>query len=177
MGNKALGTYNFKKITDLLKNIANKHKQINSYSLGDLKQLGYYTEERLKENNTTDNLAAHYPLMYVVPATATSDGRQTIYTFNILVMDILNVKNFDVETDIWSDTLDICKDIAAALKYNLEECYENWDVNFPVTFTPFSERFDDYLSGWNLEIKLVIPDALDLCDAPFNDFGPCIENK
>lgn len=177
MTNKALGTYNFKKITDLLKKLANKHRQINSYSIGDIKKLGYYTEERLKQDNTENNLASYYPLMYVIPNVVISDGRQSTYHFNILIMDILNVKNFDVETDIWSDTLDISKDIFAALKYSLNECYDNWDVQLPVSFTPFSEQYDEYVSGFNLDIKIIIPDAIDFCDAPFDDLGSCIENK
>jgi hypothetical protein len=172
-----VGTYNFKKITDLLKKLANKHRQINSYSIGDITQLGYYTEERLKENNTEDNLATHYPLMYVIPNPMTNDGRQSIYQFNILIMDILNTKNFDVETDIWSDTLDICKDIVSALKYTMEECYEDFDITMPVIYTPFSEKYDDYLSGWNIDIKIMIPDALNFCDAPFEDLGSCIDNN
>lgn len=173
----AVGYYNFKKVTDLLKEIGNKHKQINSYSMGDVKQLAKYTEERLKQDNTVNNLAAHYPLMYVMPNVATTDGRQTIYNFNILVMDILNVKNFDVETDIWSDTLDICKDIIAALRWNNIECYRNWDIQYPISFTPFSESFDDYVSGWNMDIRIVIPDAINFCDAPFDPFDNCIENN
>ena len=98
-----------------------------------------------------------------------------VYNFNILMMDILNVKNFENEMDVWSDTLDILKDVVAQLKYSLDQCYENWDLQFPVNFIPFSEQYDDYVSGWNCQVQLIIPDALDRCDAPYNNFNPCIE--
>jgi hypothetical protein len=171
----SVGYYNFKKITGLLQLLSNRHKQIQSYGIGDIKQLMYYVTERLKQDNTEQNLGAYYPLMYVIPQGAQTNGRQTVYTFNILMMDILNTKNFDNEIDVWSDTLDILKDVVSQLKYSLDECYTNWDLQYPIDFLPFSESYDDYVSGWNASIKLVIPDAIDRCDAPFEDFPPCLD--
>lgn len=177
MSNYPLGSYNFKKIITLLKKISEYHEQLQGFGVGDIQQLIYYTEERLKVDNTEQNHPPYYPLMYVVPELATTDGRQMIYTFNILVMDILNTKNFDVEVDIWSDTLDILKDIVAQLKYSIDECYCTWDIDYPLDFTPFSEKYDDYVSGWTARIRLKIPDALDRCIAPFADFPPCDNNS
>ena len=173
----AVGYYNFKKVVDLLKKLQTYHQQLQAFGIGDINQLIYYTEERLKIQNTEQNLAPYYPLMYVIPEVASTDGRQTIYTFNILVMDILNVKNFENEVDVWSDTLDILKDVVAQLKYSLDECYCSWDLEYPVDFTPFSESFDDYVSGWTARIRLRIPDAIDRCIAPYDTFPPCIDNN
>jgi hypothetical protein len=169
------GIYNYKKIADLLKNIGTYHEQIQSFGMGDMKQLMYYVTERLKQPNE-DSLGAYYPLMFVVPQTAKSDGRKMVYSFNILMMDILNVKNYENEIDVWSDTLDILKDVVAQLKYSFDSCYCQWDIDYPVNFTPFSEQYDDYVSGWNAQINLVIPDALDRCIAPFAEFPPCDPN-
>lgn len=177
MSQYPLGSYNFKKIATLLKQLSTYHEQIQGYGIGDINQLIYYTEERLKIDNTEQNLGSYYPLMFVIPELATTDGRQTIYTFNILVMDILNTKNFDIEVDVWSDTLDILKDVVAQLKYSLDSCYCTWDIDYPVDFTPFSEKYDDYVSGWTARIKLKIPDAIDRCIAPYADFPPCDNNS
>ena len=171
-----VGKYNFKKVTDLLKELSEYHEQLQAYGMGDINQLIYYTELRLKQDNTENNLAPYYPLMWVIPQGATTDGRQTVYDFDILIMDILNVKNFDNETDVWSDTLDILKDVIAQMRYSLDCCYTDWDVDYPVQMTPFSESFDDYVSGWTGRIKLRIPDALDRCDAPYATFPPCQQN-
>jgi hypothetical protein len=173
-----LGHYNFKKITDLLQTLANTHEQIQSYGIGDAKQLMYYITERLKVDNTEQNLAAYYPLMYVIPQGMTNDGRKSVYEFNVLVMDILNTKNFENEIDVWSDCLDIAKDVVAQLKYATgTPCYCNWDIEEATTFLPFSEQYDDYVSGWNASIKLTIPDALNLCIAPYSTFPPCDDNS
>lgn len=172
----AVGHYNFKKVADLLKEISIAHQQIQSYGIGDMKQLMYYITERLKEPNE-NNLGAYYPLMFVIPQPATSDGRQTKYGFNILMMDILNTKNYENEIDVWSDTLDILKDVVSQLNYSLDACYCNWVIEFPVQFTPFSEQYDDYVSGWNANITLTIPDALDRCIAPYDEFPNCYPNK
>lgn len=177
MSQYPLGSYNFKKITTLLRQLSTYHEQIQGYGIGDINQLIYYTEERLKIDNTEENLGSYYPLMFVIPELATTDGRQTVYTFNILVMDILNTKNFDIEVDVWSDTLDILKDVVAQLKYSLDECYCTWDLDYPVDFTPFSEKYDDYVSGWTARIKLKIPDAIDRCIAPYSTFPPCDNNS
>lgn len=177
MSQYPLGSYNFKKIITLLRQLQTYHEQLQSFGVGDINQLIYYTEERLKIDNTEQNLGAYYPLMYVIPQLATTDGRQTVYTFDILVMDILNTKNFENEIDVWSDTLDILKDVVAQLRYSLDECYCTWDIDYPVDFSPFSERFDDYVSGWTAKIKLKIPDAIDRCIAPYAEFPPCDNNS
>jgi hypothetical protein len=169
----ALGNYNFKKIIDLLKRIQTYHLQLQGFGVGDINQLIYLTEERLKEDNTEQNYSPYYPLMYVVPQGAKTDGRQTTYEFDILIMDILNTKNWQIETDVWSDTLDILKDIISQMRYSIDECYCNWDIDYPVQMTPFSESFDDYVSGWSGRISLRIPDAIDRCIAAFDEFPPC----
>jgi|694.fasta_scaffold35926_5 hypothetical protein len=177
MSQYPLGSYNFKKIITLLRQLQTYHEQLQGFGVGDINQLIYFTEERLKIDNEEQNLPTYYPLMFVIPQLATTDGRQTVYTFDILVMDILNTKNFDIEVDVWSDTLDILKDVVAQLKYSLDSCYCTWDINYPVDFTPFSEKFDDYVSGWTAKIKLVIPDAIDRCIAPYAEFPPCDNNS
>jgi hypothetical protein len=173
----AVGYYNFKKITDLLKNLAHYHMQIQGYGIGDINQLIYLTEERLKVENTEENYAPFYPLMYVIPQGAKTDGRQTTYDFDIMIMDIMNTKNWDNEVDAWSDTLDILKDVIAQMRYSLDSCYCSWDVDYPIQMTPFSESFDDYVTGWTGAISLRIPDAIDRCIAPYENFPPCDDNQ
>jgi hypothetical protein len=173
----AVGYYNFKKITDLLKTISEYHEQIQAYGIGDVQQLIYYCEQRLKQDNTEQNLAPYYPLMWVIPEAAQTDGREMVYSFNIMVMDILNTKNWENEIDVWSDTLDILKDIISQMKYSVDTCYCNWDLDYPIQMEPFSESFDDYVSGWSGKIRLRIPDAIDRCNAPFDNFPPCDNNE
>lgn len=174
----SVGYYNFRKITDLLKQLSTYHEQIQSYGIGDINQLIYLIEERLKIDNTEESLSPYYPLMWVIPQEMTTDGRESVYTFDILMMDILNTKNRDNEIDVWSDTLDILKDVVAQLKYATGmECYCNLDLDYPISMTPFSESFDDYVSGWTAKLRLRVPDAIDRCIAPYSTFPPCDNNS
>lgn len=168
----SVGYYNYKKIIDLLRDLQIYHEQLQSFGHGSIEQLIYLTENRLKEENT-DNLSPHYPSMWVVPEQAMSDGRQTTYTFSIIIMDIQNAKNWDNYLDTMSDTLDILKDVFAQLRYSLDNCYYNLDVELPVNMIPFQESFDDYVNGWTGSIKLMVPDAIDRCIAPYATFPPC----
>ena len=172
----AVGYFNFKKVVDLLRQLQTYHEQLQSFGIGDITQLNYDIEERLKVDNTEQNYAPYYPLMYVIPNVATTDGRETVYEFDILIMDIQNTKNFDNQVDAWSDTLDILKDVIAQLKYSLDACYCTWDLDYPISMTPFHEAFDDYVDGWTGKIRLRIPDAINRCDAPYADFPPCDNN-
>ena len=171
-----VGYYNFKKVVDLLKQLQTYHEQLQGFGIGDINQLIYDTEERLKIDNTEQNYAPYYPLMYVIPQNATTDGRETVYEFDILIMDIQNTKNFENQVDAWSDTLDILKDVIAQLKYSLDACYCTWDLDYPISMTPFHEAFDDYVDGWTGKIRLRIPDAINRCDAPYAEFPPCDNN-
>ena len=169
--------YNYKKIIDLLAQLAQYHMQIQSFGHGSVEQLIYHTEMRLKQENI-NNQAPYYPAMWVITDGATSDGRETVYDFNIMIMDIMNTKNFDNEIDTLSDCLDILKDVIAQLKYATGmECYCMLDLDYPIQMTPFEESFDDYVNGWSGKIRLRVPDAIDRCIAPYEEFPPCIDNS
>lgn len=173
----AVGYYNYKKIMDLLRTLADYHEQLQSFGYGDVEQLIYHTEMRLKQENT-GNQAPFYPAMWVITDQVKTDGRESTYDFNILIMDIQNVKNFDNQLDTFSDTLDILKDVIAQLKYATGmECYCQLDIDYPIVMTPFSEAYDDYVNGWSGKISLRVPDAINRCIAPYAEFPPCDNNE
>jgi hypothetical protein len=169
-------TYNYKRIIDLLREMQTYHEQLQSFGHGSIEQLIYLTEERLKQDNTEENFAPYYPSMWVVPQEVSKDTGATVYTFDILIMDIQNAKNWDNYLDTMSDTLDILKDIVAMLKYSSERCYCPFDVEVPVKMSPFQESFDDYVNGWTGSIRLIVPDPIDNCITPYATFPPCPEN-
>jgi len=172
-----VGYYNYRKIIDLLRQLGTYHEQIQSWGEGPIEQLIYNTEERLKDENYPRR-APYYPSMWVITDGATTDGRETVYDFNILIMDILNTKEFDNQIDASSDTLDILKDVIAQLKYATGmECYCNLDIDYPIQMTPFSEAYDDYLEGWAGKIRIRVPDAINRCIAPYAEFPPCDNNS
>jgi hypothetical protein len=165
---------NFKKIITDLKTLEKNHKMLNSFGIGDLKQLIYLTQQRDKVENTTD-AAPIYPLMYVIPLNVTQDENFTTYRFNVLIVDIMNASNYDIEVDLWSETLQIAQDILAQYKYSVNQQQGDYEASYylelPANITPFSEAYDDLLVGWNLELQLTIDMPLNRCIAPFNNFN------
>ena len=87
--------------------------------------------------------------------------------------DILN-KDYTNEIDVWSDTLQIAEDILAQFGYGVSESsgdyYDKYDIQVPTQMIPFSESFDDFVSGWNLQLNIVVDSPLDRCIAPYDDF-------
>ena len=165
---------NYKKIIDDFKKLAAQHKQINSFGTGDITQLIYLTQQKQGVDNTTEYSAPTYPLMYVLPQPVQRGEQQKTLTFNIVIADIMNAKNYDIETDLFSDTLQIAEDILAQYKYSVTAAqgdYEDiYDLQLPTTISPFSERYDDILVGWTITLTLVINDPLNRCIAPIKDF-------
>lgn len=164
----------FKNIIEDLKTLELKHKQLNSFGIGDIKQLIYLTQQRDKQNNTTAWKPPIYPLMYVIPQNVQQDDNFVTYRFNVLILDIMNANNYDIEVDLWSSTLQIAQDILAQFKYSVTiqqgDYEERYDLVLPTNITPFSESYDDILVGWNLELQLQVDMPLDRCIAPFEPF-------
>jgi len=164
---------NFQTITNDLSLLAKNHKQIHSYGIGDIKQLIYLTQQRDGEDNTEWE-APIYPLMYVIPTNVTQNEQYVQYQFNVLVCDVMNANNYDIEVDLWSDTLSIAQDILAQYKYSVYQSQGNYqqryDLTLPTTITPFSEFYDDILVGWTLSLEVLVDMPLNRCISPFNPF-------
>ena len=86
----------------------------------------------------------------------------------------MSATNYDIEVDLWSETLQIAEDILAQYKYSVNTSqgdYESrYDLSLPTAITPFSEKYDDILVGWNLELSVIVDQPLNRCLAPFNTF-------
>ncbi len=166
---------NYKNIIDDFEKLAVNHKQINSFSTGDITQLVSWTQKIDGKDNDT-NAAPIYPIMYVIPSDFTRGEQEIVYGFNIIIADIMDTKtSYDIQTDLWSDTLQMAEDILAQFKYsvtNKQGDYEaRYDIELPSTITPFNEAYDDNLVGMNLSISIVIDSPLNRCIAPFKDFN------
>jgi hypothetical protein len=167
--------YNFKNIVDDLEKLSVKHKMLNSFGVGDIRDLIFLTQNKEGEDNTEKNESPMYPLMYVIPQSTQRDEGVITYNFNVIVCDIDNTKNKNIVVDLWSDTLEICEDILAQFKYSVNEeqgnYYDKYDVIVPQNINPFSEQYSDLLVGWTLPLQVVVDKPLNRCIAPFNDFN------
>ena len=173
--------YNFKNIIDDIALLVEKHKQINSFGVGDIKDLIALTQQitdesyssKVSQDNTKNN-APLYPLLYVIPQPVSRDESLITYTFSVMVCDIDNVKNKNIQVDLLSDTLEMLEDVLAQFKYSVNESqgdyYNKYDVNVPAPITPFIENYEDKLIGWTVQLQVVVDKPLNRCIAPFNQF-------
>jgi hypothetical protein len=96
------------------------------------------------------------------------------YSFSVIVMDLMSTKDYNIENQLLSDTLQIIDDILAQFKYSVDPntgLYQNkYDVNIPLSFTPFTERFDDFLVGWTMDLSVIVDVPINRCIAPFDNF-------
>ena len=87
----------------------------------------------------------------------------------------MNTKNYDIQTDLYSDTLQMTEDILAQFKYAVTPStgdYEaKYDITLPATINPFSEAYDDLLVGWTINVNIVVDNPLNRCIAPYNPFN------
>jgi hypothetical protein len=161
---------NFKTIAVDFQTLANLHKQLNSFGLGDIDQLSYLTQQRLKEDNTTYN-SPYYPLLYIVPSKVENDLRYKTWEFNTTVSDIVE-DSLQNNEDTLSDTLQILNDVVSQFRLSVIERFgdyiEKYYVDDEVTYTPYMGEQDDQLNGWNGVLRIKTMTSLDRCAAAFN---------
>lgn len=164
---------NFKNIADDLQQLANLHKQINSYGLGDTDQLSYWTQIRDHQENTTFE-SPIFPLMYVIPSVVQNNLRYKRWEFNCVVMDIVD-RDLANQVDVLSDTLQIQQDISSQFRLSVLPTYGCYDAYYdlsptPINYTPFLEKYSDLCNGWNQLIQIETTTPLDRCAAAYNIF-------
>jgi hypothetical protein len=161
---------NFKTIAVDFQTLANLHKQLNSFGLGDIDQLSYWTQSRLKEENTTFN-SPYYPLLYIVPSKVEHNPQYKLWEFNTTVSDIVETTLQNNE-DTLSDTLQILNDVVSQFRLSVIERFgdyiDKYYVDDEVLYTPYMGEQDDNLNGWNGILKIKTMTSLDRCSAAFN---------
>jgi len=170
---------NFKTFHDDFRLLADHHKQLNSFGIGQFEQLSFWTESRLKEQNENYNSPV-FPLLYVVPSTATQEIEEngsswTEYTFNCIVMDILD-RDLKNQVDVLSDTNQILDDIISQFRLSVEQslgCFNSkYYLDDSVEMIPFMEQYTDMCAGWNGILKIKVMTPLDRCAAAFEPMIP-----
>ena len=164
-------TYN--NVINTLKNIGEQHHQISTVTTGDIFDID------LEKNQK-------YPLMHINPVNVTAGDSQLNYNFQIFVMDLVGEKedwtdaNFQSahqqsnSQEVLSETLQISVDIISMLRHSLHQSAQGVnDINEPIYFTegqptlePFTERFDNELTGFVFNITVFTINDFDTCNIP-----------
>jgi|TARA_Y100000361_G_scaffold57808_1_gene50547 hypothetical protein len=157
----------YKNTLDTITCLLEAHKQIQTTTTGDIFDVDI-------EKNTK------FPLAHVNIGNVDISMSQKTFNFQLFIMDIADEDN---ETFVLNEMLNIMSDIIALLKhgentflYNAQHGEEpRYFVDNDFTCEPFTERFDNTVSGWVCNIQVIIESVLDSCDIPIDDDSVCIK--
>lgn len=128
--------------------------QVNTTTVGDI------FEVDLKETT--------YPLLHVATENASYDTNTLTYTFQVIVMDLVS-KDESNEEYVLADTLQTIGDVISYLRNtedlltNLTDYRNNVRLQDNVTCEPFTERFDNEVTGWTASISIQVAFEASAC--------------
>ena len=159
-------TYN--NLIDKLISIGEKHEQISTVTTGDIFDIDL-------QKNTK------YALMHINPVNVVAGTYGLTYNFQIFVMDLVepgssnsSPRNYNSnEQQVYSTTLQICIDLISIFRNSKYQSENNDDINDPIYFTegdytlePFTERFDQSVSGFVFQIGILADNSFQTCNIP-----------
>jgi len=136
--------------TALLKSLSDAHEQLKTFGEGDVWEIGASTP-------------IQYPLMWVVPQPSNTAQKLLNMKFSLLFADIV-FHDKSNEQDVLSDTQQIALDILAQL--NAPEFADDFILDPIAQLTPFTEKFDDEVAGWKVDINIKVNYLADRCAVP-----------
>ena len=169
-------TYN--NVINTLKNIGSQHLQIETVTTGDIFDINLEKMEK-------------FALMHINPINVTTGDFGLTYNFQIFICDLVSEKenwteaniqsanNLSNEQEVLSETLQISVDIISMLRHSLHQSIKGVnDINKALYFTegqqtlePFTERFDNLLTGWVFSLAVVVANDFDACTIPTTPRG------
>jgi len=119
----------------------------------------------VNKDNGTNNIT--YPSMWVTPQPSSIERHFLKLNFMCLFYDLVN-QNEDNSIEVISDTLQMANDFIQYLRTTTNE--DNFDIDNEYTFqlTPFKDRFNDDVTGWQLDLQLNIINLNDSCNLPIS---------
>ena len=157
----AINNKTYNNLIMTLKELGDKHLQISTTTTGDIYDIDL--------ENTK------YPLLHINPVNVTTRRTELVYNFQVFVMDLVDDDNAN-EQDVYSDVLQTCIDIIAILSNSKWQSQLTLDLDAPVYFAegnftlePFTERFNNAVSGWVFQLPITVQNDFQSCDIPMAD--------
>ena len=158
----AINNKTYFNVIETLKNLGEEHQQISTTTTGDIFSIDL-------EKNTK------YPLMHINPVNVTTGRVGLTYNFQIFVMDLVDPGK-ENEQDVYNDVLQTCIDIISIFRNSKWQAQLALDIDAPVYFTegdytlePFTERFDQSVTGWVFQIGILVDNDFQTCNIPMTD--------
>ena len=160
-------TYN--NVLNTMKCLGEQHLEIQTVTTGDLMDIDL-------EKNTM------FPLYHIDITTVDISLQEKTFNCQIFVMDIV-AEDQSNEQEVLSDTLQITTDIIGILKHGeIMNVYEadhgqehRYYIEDDFTCEPFTERFDNAVSGWVVDIAVTVENELNTCDIPIDYSKQCVK--
>jgi hypothetical protein len=112
-----------------------------------------------------------YPLIHIVPNSATLEGNVVRYNISILAMDIVDITKDQEENKFDGNDNELY--VLNTQLQVLTRCYELllrgdlWTDKFQMdgnpTCEPFFDRFENKLAGWTMTMDVLIPNGMTIC--------------
>ena len=159
----------YSNVINTLKCLGEQHLEIKSTTTGDITDIDL-------EKNTL------FPLYHINPVSVDVSMSQKTFNFQLFVMDIVDADG-DAEQTVLSDTLQIITDIIAILKhgeilYGYDASHgeeERYFVDDDFSIEPFTERFDNSVTGWIVDVGIIVESELDSCTIPIDNTTICVK--
>jgi hypothetical protein len=147
----------FKAVVGQFEAICDEHKQLNSFTFGDIFEVDL--------SNEMDFAKAH-----LIEQPATINNRDFVFTFDLLVMDLVAADGSN-ETDVLNDTFLILADVYREFKTGIAKAgspmtSRDYVVSDSITCEPFTDRFENLLAGWKGTISITVPSHNNACNSP-----------
>ena len=159
----------YQNVIDLIVQLGNKHEQIATVTTGDIYDIDL-------EKNTK------YPLMHVSPVNVDANESSLTFNFQVFIMDLVSIKddwttstaeNKTNEKEVLSDCLSTSVDIIGMLRHSKFQSELLNDIDSPIYFSdtgqtldPFTERFDNDVTGWVFSIAVQAENDFQTCIIP-----------
>ena len=159
----------YQNVIDVIAELGDKHQQIATVTTGDIYEIDL-------EKNTK------YPLMHINPTSVQADESSLTFNFQIFIMDMVSTKddwttstalNKTNEKEVLSDCLSNSIDIIGMLRHSKYQSQAMDDLNDPIFFSsvgeslePFTERFDNDVTGWVFSIAVQAENDFQTCVIP-----------
>jgi len=147
----------YKEIIDLIKDTCNDNFFINDFSYGNISDI----------NTPDDEQPVNYPYAFLNPISLNQTEQFATLNANLIIMT-QTYESLESEIQGQSFCINHLNQILSTLKMNLDNPLV--DFNFPLTITPFKERFSDNVVGATANISVTFPYGLDDCETPFDKY-------
>jgi hypothetical protein len=158
----------YQEIVNRIQSVVDNHFQLADFGYGDLSDL----KTRFENTSGDSAVQADYPYLFLNPGTHSRTGSTITYNFNMIVMDMtrgeVDDQPYNNQLAIQSQCQQMIDDVLANLYYGFKDLPEVVRTN--ISYQPFNERFQDAVSGMTASLSIEVPQGLNDCIAPIQEW-------